>query len=119
MFGAPGPPDRQRRSVGLTLLFWLTPVILGLVAFAVTSTIYHTAPPVLDQSPGQSRIPRDAMLNFRLEGLSVCVKAVAGASIDTAQAKQVVENVLLILSQGDRWLRTEYAKAPPIIDVGC
>lgn len=116
---APRPYKSRWRPVALSLLFWISPVILGFVASVLTSAMYHTAPPEHVTSLGRPRIPRDALRNRSREGLAVCINAVAGVTIDAAHAKQVVENVIEILSQGDRWLRTEYAHAPPVVDVGC
>jgi hypothetical protein len=117
--GTHRPPDVRARPSRLRLLFWLVLAILGFVGMVASSMIIRPSSVNLGHSSSQVRMSRDALLITSRERLAICVKAVAGASIDSTRARHVVESVLVELSQSARWSRTAYAKAPPVVDVDC
>lgn len=107
-----GTPSGQGRPSRARLLFWLALVTIGLAAILANFTLRQS-------SPSRVEFSGDALLITSRERLAICIKPVAGALVDTAHARSIVESVLQELGQSSRWQQTAYTKAVPVVETVC
>jgi hypothetical protein len=101
------------RTARRRLLLWLTLVILGLVAAIVSLIVTRQSP------PGHVELSGGGLLVASRDRLAICIKPVAGASVNSARARSAVEDALQELARDPRWSQAAYAKTPPAVDVNC